>query len=97
MLTSLEEDKKGFHQVIDLISSSHKIIISHNWLHDFTFIHEKSLGLLPEMYFVPIELEVLDQVEDGNNSHGNNVVKLTFLFAKLNMLLKNAPSSRSAL
>ncbi|KAH0461579.1 hypothetical protein IEQ34_009154 [Dendrobium chrysotoxum] len=132
---------RGFRQVIDLISSSHKTIVSHNCLHDFTFIHEKFLGPLPETvaefmcslrllfsnvvdlnhllkefgplrkaknipsalsylkrhYFVPIELEVPEQAEDGNKSHGNNVLKLAFLFAKLNMLLKNAPSSRSVL
>ncbi|PKU85625.1 poly(A)-specific ribonuclease PARN-like [Dendrobium catenatum] len=144
-LQSFEDEQnlkfRGFRQVIDLISSSHKTIVSHNCLHDFTFIHEKFLGPLPETvaefmcslrllfsnvvdlnhllkefgplrkaknipsalsylkrhYFVPIELEVPEQAEDGNKSHGNNVLKLVFLFAKLNMLLKNAPSSRSAL
>ncbi|XP_028555298.1 poly(A)-specific ribonuclease PARN-like, partial [Dendrobium catenatum] len=117
--------------VIDFISSSHNTIVSHNCLHDFTFIHEKFLGPLPEtmseflcwlkllfsdvidlnyllkefgplkkeknipsalsylkrQYFVPIELEVPKQAEDGNKSHGNNT----------EYVVKNAPSSRSAL
>ncbi|KAH0464729.1 hypothetical protein IEQ34_004832 [Dendrobium chrysotoxum] len=52
-----------------------------------------ALSYLKRQYFVPIELEVPEQFEHGNKSHGNNVLKLAILFAKLNMLLKNAPSS----
>lgn len=144
-LQSLEDEQnlklRGFRQVIDLISSSHKTIVSHNCLHEFTFIHEKFVGPLPatlsefmcslrllfsnvidlnhllkefgplrkaknlpsalsylkRQYFLPVELEIPEPAEDGNKSHGSNVLKLTFLFAKLNMLLKNAPSSRIAL
>ncbi|KAL0923676.1 hypothetical protein M5K25_007742 [Dendrobium thyrsiflorum] len=52
-LQNLEDEQnpiplRGFRQVIDFIQSSHKTIVSHNCLHDFTFIHEKFLGPLPE-------------------------------------------------
>ncbi|XP_020575963.1 poly(A)-specific ribonuclease PARN-like isoform X1 [Phalaenopsis equestris] len=144
-IQNLEDEKnlklRGFRYVIDLISSSHKTIVSDNCLHEFTFIHQKFLGPLPatlsefmcslrllfsnvidlnhllkefgplrkaknipsalsylkRQYFAPVELEVPVRAEDGNQCHGNNVLKLTFLFAKLNILLKNAPSSLTKL
>ncbi|PKA59514.1 Poly(A)-specific ribonuclease PARN-like [Apostasia shenzhenica] len=50
-LEALEQEQnlkiRGFRQVIDLISASHKPVISHNCLHDFSFIHQKFLGPLP--------------------------------------------------
>ncbi|KAF3337460.1 poly(A)-specific ribonuclease PARN-like protein [Carex littledalei] len=38
---------RGFREVIDLISSSQKPIVSYNCLNDFTFIHEKFIAPLP--------------------------------------------------
>lgn len=38
---------RGFREVIDLVSSSQKPIITYNCLHDFTFIHSKFLAPLP--------------------------------------------------
>ncbi|KAK8952757.1 Poly(A)-specific ribonuclease PARN-like [Platanthera guangdongensis] len=131
---------RGFRQVIDLISSSHKTVVSHNCLHDFTFIHEKFLGPLPatvpefmcslrllfdnvidlnhllkeigplgkgknipgalsylrRQFFLPMELQVPRHDPEGStSSHGKNVLSIAFLFSKLNMLLKTAPSSRT--
>nr|XP_019701600.1 poly(A)-specific ribonuclease PARN-like isoform X3 [Elaeis guineensis] len=50
-IQNLEEEQnlkvRGFREVIDLISSSHKPIIAYNCLHDFTFIHSKFISPLP--------------------------------------------------
>lgn len=50
-LKSLEEAQnkrvRGFREVIDLISTSQKPVVSHNFLNDFTFIHSKFLSPLP--------------------------------------------------
>ncbi|KAJ3683300.1 hypothetical protein LUZ60_013527 [Juncus effusus] len=39
---------RGFRGVIDLLSMSHKPIVAYNCLYDFTFIHSKFIGPLPQ-------------------------------------------------
>ncbi|KAF6162394.1 hypothetical protein GIB67_012542 [Kingdonia uniflora] len=50
-LRDLEEEQnkqvRGFREVIELISTSQKPIVTHNCLREFTFIHSKFLGPLP--------------------------------------------------
>ncbi|XP_077227699.1 polynucleotidyl transferase, ribonuclease H-like superfamily protein [Tasmannia lanceolata] len=50
-LQNLEEEQsrqiRGFREVIDAMSTSHKPIVAYNCLSDFTFIHSKFLGPLP--------------------------------------------------
>ncbi|KAH7682943.1 Poly(A)-specific ribonuclease protein [Dioscorea alata] len=50
-IQSLEEEEdlkvRGFREVLDVISRSHKPIIGYNCLHDFTFIHSKFIAPLP--------------------------------------------------
>ncbi|XP_024317809.1 poly(A)-specific ribonuclease PARN-like isoform X2 [Brachypodium distachyon] len=131
---------RGFREVIDLLSSSQKPIISYNCLNDLTMIHTKFIGPLPpnmheftcslrmvfssvvdvghlwreigplrnakniqaalsylqRQYFVPMEIEIPQQ--DGTNSvtkGGENVLRITKLFAKLSMLLKISPKHQS--
>lgn len=131
---------RGFREVIDLLSSSHKPIISYNCLNDLTMIHSKFVAPLPpnlhefmcslrmvfsnvvdishmwreigplrkanniqaalsylqRQYFVPMEVEIPQQ--DGTNSvtkSGENVLRITKLFAKLTGLLKIGPKCQS--
>uniref|UniRef100_A0A0E0LVA0 Uncharacterized protein n=1 Tax=Oryza punctata TaxID=4537 RepID=A0A0E0LVA0_ORYPU len=131
---------RGFREVIDLLSSSQKPIISYNCLNDFTMIHSKFVAPLPpnlhefmcslrmvfsnvidishmwreigplrkakniqaalsylqRQYFVPMDVEIPQQ--DGNNSitkSGENVLRITKLFAKLSNLLKISPNGQT--
>ncbi|KAG8087551.1 hypothetical protein GUJ93_ZPchr0010g9012 [Zizania palustris] len=131
---------RGFREVIDLLSSSQKPIISYNCLIDFTMIHSKFVAPLPpnlkefmcslrmvfsnvidishmwreigplrkakniqaalsylqRQYFVPMDVEIHQQ--DDNNSvtkSGENVLRITKLFAKLSNLLKISPDGQS--
>uniref|UniRef100_A0A0E0QJJ4 Uncharacterized protein n=1 Tax=Oryza rufipogon TaxID=4529 RepID=A0A0E0QJJ4_ORYRU len=131
---------RGFREVIDLLSSSQKPIISYNFLNDFTMIHSKFVAPLPpnlhefmcslrmvfsnvidishmwreigplrkakniqgalsylqRQYFVPMDVEIPQQ--DGNNSvtkSGENVLRITKLFAKLSNLLKISPNGQT--
>ncbi|XP_047073129.1 poly(A)-specific ribonuclease PARN-like [Lolium rigidum] len=131
---------RGFREVVDLLSSSQKPIISYNCLSDLTMIHTKFIGPLPpnmhefmcslrmvfssvvdighlwreigplrkakniqaalsylqRQYFVPMEIEIPQQ--DGTNSvtkGGENVLRITKLFAKLSKLLNISPKCQS--
>ncbi|GAV76539.1 CAF1 domain-containing protein, partial [Cephalotus follicularis] len=50
-LHNLEDEQnkrvRGFREVIDLISASQKLVVSHNSFNDFTFIHSKFIAPLP--------------------------------------------------
>ncbi|KAJ0988982.1 hypothetical protein J5N97_007338 [Dioscorea zingiberensis] len=133
---------RGFREVLDVISRSHKPIVAYNCLHDFTFIHSKFIAPLPpsmaefmcslrlafsevldinhllkeigplrkannvpaalsylkRQFFTPVELEIPPQVDSNTDKHhGHNVLRITYLFAKLNCLLKIIPGHQPAL
>ncbi|XP_057780921.1 poly(A)-specific ribonuclease PARN-like isoform X2 [Salvia miltiorrhiza] len=50
-IQDLEEEQgrlvSGFREVIDLISTSQRLVVVHNSLNDFAFIHSKFLAPLP--------------------------------------------------
>lgn len=144
-IQNLEEEQnlkiRGFREVLDLISSSHKPIIAYNCLHEFTFIHSKFLSPLPpslsefmcslrlvfsnivdvnhllkeigplrkannlpaalsylkRQFFVPIDMEIPQQDENSDKSHGHNVLRITRVFAKLGILLKIFPDCQTSL
>ncbi|OAY76581.1 Poly(A)-specific ribonuclease PARN-like, partial [Ananas comosus] len=81
---------RGFREVIDLISSSQKPIISYNCMHDFTFIHSKFLGPLP-----PTEHEFMCSLRMAFN----NVIDVGHLLKEIGPLrrAKNIPSALSYL
>ncbi|WCJ37250.1 Polynucleotidyl transferase ribonuclease H-like superfamily protein [Euphorbia peplus] len=66
-----ERNKKvrGFREVIDLISSSQKPVVTHNSLNDLTFIHSKFLAPLPPSMeeFMCSLRSAFPQVIDVNN------------------------------
>ncbi|XP_010488642.1 PREDICTED: poly(A)-specific ribonuclease PARN-like [Camelina sativa] len=128
---------RGFREVIDLISSSQKPIISQNYLSDLTSIHAKFLGPLPanvddfssslssafpnvvdlsqfmkeisplsnisnlpaamsslNRFFAPVDVEVANQgspvkLSESYQSHGQNAVMISQLFAKLRTIQKS--------
>ncbi|KAI3977808.1 hypothetical protein MKX01_040553 [Papaver californicum] len=53
-LQDLEDEQnrntRGFREVIDAISASQKPIVAYNCLNEFTFLHSKFLGPLPQSY-----------------------------------------------
>ncbi|KAJ0229093.1 hypothetical protein HA466_0319330 [Hirschfeldia incana] len=138
-----EENRRvrGFREVVDLISSSGKPVVTQNYLSDFTSIHAKFLGPLPSnvddfssslssafpnvvdlsqlmreisplsnisnlpaamsslnRFFSPVDVEVANQgcavkPDEGNQMHGQNVVMISQLFAKLSTIQKSDKSS----
>ncbi|XP_010466956.1 PREDICTED: poly(A)-specific ribonuclease PARN-like isoform X1 [Camelina sativa] len=128
---------RGFREVIDLISSSQKPVISQNYLSDLTSIHAKFLGPLPanvddfssslssafpsvvdlsqfmkeisplsnisnlpaamsslNRFFAPVDVEVANQgsqvkLSESYQSHGQNAVMISQLFAKLRTIQKS--------
>ncbi|CAN7048832.1 hypothetical protein IGI04_026216 [Brassica rapa subsp. trilocularis] len=138
-----EENRRvrGFREVVDLISSSQKPVVSQNYLSDFTSIHAKFLGPLPSnvddfssslspafpnvvdlsqlmkeisplsnisnlpaamsslnRFFAPVDVEVANQgcvvkPDEGHQMHGQNVVMISQLFAKLSTIQKSEKSS----
>ncbi|KAL1194269.1 Poly(A)-specific ribonuclease PARN-like [Cardamine amara subsp. amara] len=134
-----EENRRvrGFREVVDLISSSQKPVVSQNYLSDFTLIHAKFLGPLPSnvddfnsslssafpnivdlsqlmkeisplsnisnlptamsslnRFFAPVDVEVANQgcpvkSNEVHQSHGQNAVMLSQLFAKLRTIQKS--------
>ncbi|CAH8354955.1 unnamed protein product [Eruca vesicaria subsp. sativa] len=136
-----EENRRvrGFREVVDLISSSRKPVVSQNYLSDFTSIHAKFLGPLPSnvddftrslssafpnvvdlsqlmkeisplsnvsnlpaamsslnRFFAPVDVEVANQ-DEGNQMHGQNVVMISHLFAKLSTIQKSSVQSNKDL
>lgn len=137
-----EENRRvrGFREVVDLISSSQKPVVSQNYLSDFTSIHAKFLGPLPSnvddfssslssafpnvvdlsqlmkeisplsnisnlpaamsslnRFFAPVDVEVANQgcvvkPDEGHQMHGQNVVMISQLFAKLTTIQKSDKS-----
>ncbi|KAM3272080.1 hypothetical protein ACQJBY_042336 [Aegilops geniculata] len=131
---------RGFREVIDLVSSSEKPIISYNCLNDLTMMHTQFIAPLPpnlhefmcssrlvfssvvdighlwreisplrkakniqaalsylqRQYFVPMEIEIpLQDGTKGVTKSGENVLRITKLFAKLSKLLKITPKCQS--
>ncbi|KAL0742537.1 hypothetical protein Bca4012_084050 [Brassica carinata] len=138
-----EENRRvrGFREVVDLVSSSQKPVVSQNYLSDFASIHAKFLGPLPSnvddfssslssafpnvvdlsqlmkeisplsnisnlpaamsslnRFFAPVDVEVANQggvvkPDEGKQMHGQNVVMISQLFAKLSTIQKSDKSS----
>ncbi|VAI13152.1 unnamed protein product [Triticum turgidum subsp. durum] len=131
---------RGFREVIDLVASSEKPIISYNCLNDLTMMHTQFIAPLPpnlhefmcssrlvfssvvdighlwreisplrkakniqaalsylqRQYFVPMEIEIpLQDGTKGVTKSGENVLRITKLFAKLSKLLKITPNCQS--
>ncbi|KAF7070514.1 hypothetical protein CFC21_076028 [Triticum aestivum] len=131
---------RGFREVIDLVASSEKPIISYNCLNDLTMMHTQFIAPLPpnlhefmcssrlvfssvvdighlwreisplrkakniqaalsylqRQYFVPMEIEIpLQDGTKGVTKSGENVLRITKLFAKLSKLLKITPKCQS--
>lgn len=143
-LQDLEDEEnrrvRGFREVVDLISSSQKPVVTQNYLSDFTSIHAKFLGPLPSnvdgftrslssafpnvvnlsqlmkeicplsnisnlpaalsslnRFFAPVDVEVANHgcavnPDEGNQMHGQNVVMISQLFAKLSTIQKSYQS-----
>ncbi|KAM0944147.1 putative poly(A)-specific ribonuclease [Dioscorea sansibarensis] len=56
-----------------------------------------ALSYLKRQFFTPVELEIPPQVDSNDKNHGHNVLQITYLFAKLNNLLKIVPDHQLAL
>ncbi|CAA6659814.1 unnamed protein product [Spirodela intermedia] len=87
-----ENEKKfrGFREVIDMISSSQKPVITYNALNDFTFIHSKFIGPLPSnMAEFMCSLRLVFP----------NIVDVNYLLREINPLRKanNIPAAMSYL
>ncbi|CAH2052302.1 unnamed protein product [Thlaspi arvense] len=81
---------RGFREVIDLISSSQKPVVSQNYLSDFTSIHAKFLGPLPSN---------VDDFSSSLSSAFPNVVDLSQLMKEISPLsnISNLPAAMSSL
>ncbi|KAF8080729.1 hypothetical protein N665_0925s0012 [Sinapis alba] len=87
-----EENRRvrGFREVVDLISSSQKPVVSQNYLSDFTSIHAKFLGPLPSD---------VDDFSSSLSSAFPNVVDLSQLMKEISPLsnISNLPAAMSSL
>ncbi|ESQ37066.1 hypothetical protein EUTSA_v10002449mg [Eutrema salsugineum] len=87
-----EENRRlrGFREVVDLISSSQKPVVSQNYLSDFTSIHAKFLGPLPSN---------VDDFSSSLSSAFPNVVDLSQFMKEISPLsnISNLPAAMSSL
>ncbi|CAA7023708.1 unnamed protein product [Microthlaspi erraticum] len=87
-----EENRRvrGFREVVDLISSSQKPLVSQNYLSDFTSIHAKFLGPLPSD---------VDEFSSSLSSAFPNVVDLSQFMKEISPLsnISNLPAAMSSL
>uniref|UniRef100_A0A1D1XX06 Poly(A)-specific ribonuclease PARN-like n=1 Tax=Anthurium amnicola TaxID=1678845 RepID=A0A1D1XX06_9ARAE len=93
-IQSMEEENdrkiRGFREVIDMLSNSHKPIITYNALDDFTFIHSKFIAPLP-----PSMAEFMCSLR----LVFSNIVDINYLFKEIGPLRKanNIPAAMSYL